>query len=260
MIIAARFEDHVAGGTPRAAVDRRGNDGVHAGERGRSLAGVRSVASYGVPGFEGTCSVHIDRRKNDTVRKGHYPALGRSQDPALDIVAQRRKWLRVAGLTVHRCCAKRTRPAARCDVCPPLFPLTRCAQGGVTVVTDRPCSRERLDSLGRRSGGGRLNSLLGHNGAEGRHFGSHRSARRRGGSVPAERSQPGSSGARLLAPHVASSLSRDVRGLRPLTIPPSKNLNLTLAPRSLVSLGTVRPASSDASLSAWGVWWGLFDL
>ena len=32
--------------------------------------------------------VHIDRRKNDTVRKGHYPALGRSNDPALDIVAQ----------------------------------------------------------------------------------------------------------------------------------------------------------------------------
>ena len=33
------------------------------------------LASYGIPGFEGTCSVHIDRRKNDTVRKGHYPAL-----------------------------------------------------------------------------------------------------------------------------------------------------------------------------------------
>ena len=46
------------------------------------------LASYGIPGFEGTCSVHIDRRKNDTVRKGHYPALGRSKDPALDIVAR----------------------------------------------------------------------------------------------------------------------------------------------------------------------------
>ena len=44
------------------------------------------LASYGVPGFEGTCSVHVDRRKKDTVRKGHYPALGRSKDPALDIV------------------------------------------------------------------------------------------------------------------------------------------------------------------------------
>jgi hypothetical protein len=101
------------------------------------------LASYGIPGFEGTCSVHIDRRKNDTVRKGHYPALGRSKDPALDIVAQLRTWLRVAGLAVHSACAKRARPAARCPVCPPLFPLTRCAPGGVTVATDRPCSRQQ---------------------------------------------------------------------------------------------------------------------
>jgi hypothetical protein len=101
------------------------------------------LASYGIPGFEGTCSVHIDRRKNDTVRKGHYPALGRSKDPALDIVAQLRTWLRVAGLAVHPACAKRARPAARCPVCPPLFPLTRCAPGGVTVATDRPCSRQQ---------------------------------------------------------------------------------------------------------------------
>ncbi len=34
-----------------------------------------NLASYGVPGFEGTCSVRIDRRKNDTVRKGHYPTF-----------------------------------------------------------------------------------------------------------------------------------------------------------------------------------------
>ena len=37
------------------------------------------LMSYGVPGFEGTCPVHIrvDRRKNDTQCKGHYPAFGR---------------------------------------------------------------------------------------------------------------------------------------------------------------------------------------
>jgi hypothetical protein len=69
--------------------------------------------------------VHIDRRKNDTVWKGHYPALCRSKDPALDIVAQLRTWLWVAGQAVHRVCAKRARPEARCQVCPPLFPLTR---------------------------------------------------------------------------------------------------------------------------------------
>jgi hypothetical protein len=38
------------------------------------------LASYGIPGF-GMCSVHIDRRRNDTVLKGHYPALGCSKDP-----------------------------------------------------------------------------------------------------------------------------------------------------------------------------------
>jgi len=101
------------------------------------------LASYGMPGFEGTCSVHIDRRKNDTVWKGHYPALGRSKDPALDIVVQLRTWLGVAGLAVHRSCAKRSWPAARCEVCPPLFPLTMCAPGGVTVATGQPCSRQQ---------------------------------------------------------------------------------------------------------------------
>ncbi len=89
--------------------------------------------------------MHIDRRKNDTVRKGHYPALCRSRDPALDIVMPRqlRTWLLVAGLAVNQACAKRARPAARCAVCPPLFSLTRCAAGGITVVTDQPCSRQQ---------------------------------------------------------------------------------------------------------------------
>jgi hypothetical protein len=32
------------------------------------------LMAYGVPGFEGTCSVHINRRKNDTQRKGHHAA------------------------------------------------------------------------------------------------------------------------------------------------------------------------------------------
>ena len=43
-------------------------------------------------------------------------------------------------LYVRKDCPKREQPAARCS-CPPLFPNTRCAKGGVTVVTDRPASR-----------------------------------------------------------------------------------------------------------------------
>ena len=86
--------------------------------------------SYGVSGFEGTCSVHINRRKNVTQRKGHCPAFGRSRDPELDVVAQLRRWLELAGLAVHPSCAKRTRPAAACELWPPPFPLSRCARGG----------------------------------------------------------------------------------------------------------------------------------
>ena len=51
--------------------------------------------------------------------------------------------MRWTGLVVHSDCIKRASPAARCKVCPPLLPLTRCAQGGATVVTSRPCSRQQ---------------------------------------------------------------------------------------------------------------------
>jgi hypothetical protein len=42
--------------------------------------------SYGVSGFEGTRLMHINRRKNNTQHKGHYPAFGCSRDPELDVV------------------------------------------------------------------------------------------------------------------------------------------------------------------------------
>ena len=105
------------------------------------------LASYGVSGFEGTCSVHVDRRKNDTVRKGHYPALGRSFARAADIVQQLRVWMRLAGIVVSPACCKRASPAARCTVCPPLFPLTTRVRGGLTIATDRPCSRQQASDM-----------------------------------------------------------------------------------------------------------------
>ena len=37
-------------------------------------------------------------RRNDQQRKGHYPRLGRSVDPALDVVHQLKTYMRVAGL------------------------------------------------------------------------------------------------------------------------------------------------------------------
>ena len=36
--------------------------------------------------------------RNDQQRKGHYPRLGRSVDPALDPVHQLKTYMRVAGL------------------------------------------------------------------------------------------------------------------------------------------------------------------
>jgi hypothetical protein len=86
------------------------------------------LTSYGVPGFEGTCSVHINRRKNDTQRIGHHPALGRSRDPELDVVAQLRRWLELAGLAVHP-------RGLRC--------IRGCAAGWSAVIVDRRDRRDR---------------------------------------------------------------------------------------------------------------------
>jgi hypothetical protein len=86
---------------------------------------------------------YVTGHGNDTQRKGHYPAFGRSRDSELDVVAQLRFWLELAGLAVHPFCEKRTRPAAACKLCPPLFPLTRCVKGGVPMASRRPCTRQQ---------------------------------------------------------------------------------------------------------------------
>ena len=75
---------------------------------------VYHFTGYGIPGNEGTCAVHVNKRKNDRVRRGHHPAFGRSEDPELDIVHQLRVWMEVLDLAVHPRCRKRREPAARC--------------------------------------------------------------------------------------------------------------------------------------------------
>ena len=47
------------------------------------------LTGLGMPGFEGTCSLQIVRHKNDTQRKGHWPAPGRSRNWNVDISAAR---------------------------------------------------------------------------------------------------------------------------------------------------------------------------
>ena len=161
--------------------------------------------------------MHINRRKNDTQRIGHHRALGRSQDPELDVVAQLCRWM-LAGLAVQPRCAKRARPAAACELCPPLFPLTHCAKGGITAATRRPCSRQQASDWIRwavKQAGGDSSRFSGV------------SARKGGISTAIEARvdetilylQSGH-GAALPARaymQIASPASRDVRGLRPLT-------------------------------------------
>ena len=89
----------------------------------------------GVPGFEGTYAVFVRTRKKDGIRKGHFPALGRSRDPGLDVVRQLTVWLQWTGLCVQPGCPKRLRRQARCPVCPPLFPKTCKTAGGRTGPT-----------------------------------------------------------------------------------------------------------------------------
>jgi hypothetical protein len=90
--------------------------------------------------------VHIYRRKNDTVRKGHYPALGRSTDPSLDIVVQLRTWLRVAGLAVHASGLRQAGVAGGAlPSLPPVVPAheVRAGRRHVDHIMDRQCSRQQ---------------------------------------------------------------------------------------------------------------------
>ena len=78
----------------------------------------------------GTLVLNVMFRKNDQQRKGHHPRLGRSVDPALDVVHQLRTYMRAAGLEQDTRCPKRRTAHARCRLCPPLFPRARRGAGG----------------------------------------------------------------------------------------------------------------------------------
>ena len=78
----------------------------------------------GFPRWKGTAALNVRLRKNDQERRGHWPRMGRSQDPDLDVVYQMRSWMRKAGLIVMPGCTQSTDPQAHCPVCPPLFPLS----------------------------------------------------------------------------------------------------------------------------------------
>ena len=98
--------------------------------------------SSGLPGYEGTAAINIKSRKNDQVRRGHQPRLGRPQSSFHDLVQQLRLFMEKAWLAPRPGCTKRAAPHARCPVCPPLFPKS-IRQGGNLHFTDEhpsPCT------------------------------------------------------------------------------------------------------------------------
>jgi hypothetical protein len=117
---------------------------------------------YGIPGYHGTAAVHIGRRKNDCERKGHHPAIGRSQDRDLDLVFQLAAWFRLNNFVVAPACTKRRNPAFRCPHCPPLFARFQNGPGGSHVSSLVPLSRQMIGDGIRR--------MLGQCGADVSHF------------------------------------------------------------------------------------------
>ena len=104
--------------------------------------------SYGIPGYEGTMALHIVKRKNDAQRRGHYPAVGRSANPELDLVHQLRVWLSVLGITRSPSCS--ARPGVQCPACAPVFPRLVSGAGAGHYADDRPMSGTMFRDAVRR--------------------------------------------------------------------------------------------------------------
>ena len=104
--------------------------------------------SYGIPGYEGTLAVHVVKRKNDSERRGHYPAVGRSTRPDLDLVHQLRIWLQAMHLERHPLCS--SRPGVQCHSCSPVFPRLRLGPGAVYQPTSTPMTGQMVRDAVRR--------------------------------------------------------------------------------------------------------------
>jgi integrase len=98
--------------------------------------------SYGIPGYEGTMALHVVKRKNDAERKGHYPAVGRSIRPDLDLVHQLRTWLRVLDIEAHPLCVSRA--GVQCHTCPPVFPRLVLGTSSVFTASAAPMSNQMV--------------------------------------------------------------------------------------------------------------------
>jgi hypothetical protein len=83
------------------------------------------LMSYGVPGFEGTCGAPQPAEERHAAQ-GPLPTFGRSRDPELNVAAQLRRRLELAGLAVHPSCAGEGIAAGRARM---LLPAVHSAEG-----------------------------------------------------------------------------------------------------------------------------------
>jgi hypothetical protein len=90
------------------------------------------------PGYEGTAAINIVSRKNDQIRRGHQPRLGKSQSCMHDLVHQLHLFMVTAGTEPRHGCSKLAAPQARCPLCPPLFPHLMRLDGNLRFSTRRP--------------------------------------------------------------------------------------------------------------------------
>ena len=104
--------------------------------------------SYGVPGYEGTMALRIVKRKNDSERKGHYPAVGRSRNPELDLVHQLRIWLSLNNISAHPSCS--ASPGVQCKSCPPVFSKLVNGPHGLHVTSSEPMTSHMVRDCVRR--------------------------------------------------------------------------------------------------------------
>ena len=105
------------------------------------------LALAGFMQFLGTFALNIPVLKNDQARQGHHPRAGRSVDPQLDLVCQLRNYMIHANLQPRQNCTKRSRPHARCPVCPPLFPLSSNGRGGRDTFTTKAPSPNSFSQM-----------------------------------------------------------------------------------------------------------------
>ena len=99
----------------------------------------------GTAGYEGTAAIRIRKRKNDSIRKGLFPRLGKARraNTTFDLVAWLRVYMWKFKLSKHPDCVRPFQDRERCPLCPPVF-AKAARRGGATVVTDTPCSRQNL--------------------------------------------------------------------------------------------------------------------